>query len=680
MKDTSVAVQIQTNTKITPKYFGVNIEDVSRVFEILRSKLYSNKITSIIREYACNAYDAHVEAGIPDVPIEITLPGLFDLTFTVKDFGPGLSEKEVYETYVMYGTSTKRNTNAQTGQFGLGSKSAFCYTDSFIIESRFNGRQSIYSAFIDETKVGAIVKVGESPCTDTGITIKIPCKHSDLNSFLAEAKALRFFATPPKVSPPIATLEYVINRPNYAIVERHGISGPMVLMGNVAYPLNHPSFSRYGDPYNWIPNEIIFKLEIGEVSVSASREALEYDDNTILTIKAKIEDVKKTLKKDFTDDIAKESTKLSKLLKITSLAKDNQLFRSLFNTRGGGHYAEADNSLRSINLHGENFVIARYTLYNSPPGGIVYVSRNRYLTNSSVPEDLPLFGRKSTKKLDFEANENTKFIEVDECNYKSARIATLDLRHSLVFKIVKESERQDFYNTLGIIPEMVTKLSSIQYVATKKQNSASSKTLDVEVYELKGDGHCIGYPGNAWVPTQKRISAISGSFILLRSFVSAYSSNGDALSGIRSKYNMVKAQVPAIYGIKEKYRDVALANKNLEEVCITLKRLIDKEVTKINLPNIRAASQIKSYYESTLSLLKRESKNPKVLSFINLVLKFADQKIVEKYYGIECDAAADLDFEVDQIEIAYPLLRSYNNHERYIHLEDFAAGHRKENV
>ena len=43
--------------------------------------------TAVIREYATNAADAHVEAGISERPIEVTLPSRLNLQFKIRDYG-----------------------------------------------------------------------------------------------------------------------------------------------------------------------------------------------------------------------------------------------------------------------------------------------------------------------------------------------------------------------------------------------------------------------------------------------------------------------------------------------------------------------------------------------------------------------------------------------------------------
>ena len=95
------------------------------IFKILSDSLYSDKIGSIVRELASNARDAHVAAGKGDVPFEIHVPttsNLFNANgcyFSVKDYGVGLSEKEIYNLYTVYGESNKRSSNDFIGGFNF---------------------------------------------------------------------------------------------------------------------------------------------------------------------------------------------------------------------------------------------------------------------------------------------------------------------------------------------------------------------------------------------------------------------------------------------------------------------------------------------------------------------------------------------------------------------------------
>jgi DNA topoisomerase VI subunit B len=138
MKIAESTIQVQSSGIQSEAFFTVKQSNIGHIFGILRNQLYSNKPLAIIREYCTNAFDAHIDAGIPSRPIEVSFPTAFKNSLTIRDFGKGLSESGVYDIFVSYGESTKRGTNEQVGMLGLGSKSAFCYVNDFTITSYHN--------------------------------------------------------------------------------------------------------------------------------------------------------------------------------------------------------------------------------------------------------------------------------------------------------------------------------------------------------------------------------------------------------------------------------------------------------------------------------------------------------------------------------------------------------------
>ena len=100
--------------------FKLNAED-AQLFKILRSQIYENKILAVVREYSCNALDAHVEAGISDKPIEITLPkSEFDL---LKE----IDSKELFITSNVIHNISKENDISVTVKKAKGTKCSRCW-------------------------------------------------------------------------------------------------------------------------------------------------------------------------------------------------------------------------------------------------------------------------------------------------------------------------------------------------------------------------------------------------------------------------------------------------------------------------------------------------------------------------------------------------------------------------
>lgn len=269
------------------------IKATGKAFDILSSGLYSDKILAIIRELSCNAYDAHVASGKADVPIEIKLPNTLDPVFYVKDYGTGLSHEQVCTLYTTYFDSTKQDSNEFIGALGLGSKSPFSYVSTFNVESRFNGVKRVYTCFKNEAGLPSITLMSEEFTDESsGMTVMLSVKHVDTSKFYSAArKALMYFnPTPKMVGYPNFTpynLKHTVTGTNWRIRENEFVaymSGPYVVQGFVAYPIDGFILKEHGLSQTaaaLTSVAIDFDVNIGDVEVAASREALSYDTRTI---------------------------------------------------------------------------------------------------------------------------------------------------------------------------------------------------------------------------------------------------------------------------------------------------------------------------------------------------------------------------------------------------------------
>ena len=292
--------------------FGIKDSGMGHILSILRNQLYSDKVGAVVREYSANAYDANVENGKAETPIRVTLPSPLERNFRVRDFGQGLSPDEITEVYCFYGESTKRNSNAYIGQLGLGSKSGFAYGDNFLINSYVDGIHYTYNAYIDETNLGQIALLSQNPTNEeSGVEIVVPVKQEDISAFKRSVERyLRFF----KVKPVIlgltsGELEELFRDP---ITSGTGwayypnVGRPTAVMGNIGYPLDSHSLKLSSDDKTTetirtiLNSNIVIDFAIGDLSVAASREGLQYTDITINNIKKAILEVADILRTEIT--------------------------------------------------------------------------------------------------------------------------------------------------------------------------------------------------------------------------------------------------------------------------------------------------------------------------------------------------------------------------------------------
>lgn len=270
--------------------FGLSshAEDQAHLLSILRDRLYTNKVLAVMREYSTNAWDAHVDAGKSDVPIRVRLPTALDPAFSVRDFGKGLSEEDVYQVFTQYGRSTKRGTNAVAGMLGIGCKSGFAYSASFTVTSYHGGKKMIFSAALDPTNMGRMTKLYEGPTEETGVEVKIPVFMKDAQQFHNEALHLyKFFDPLPDINTRIVPVEAEAATAT-GFMHRGGLW--LAKMGCVTYRID---IKQVGAEHSLTRSAggVVYAA-IGELDVTASREELEYTERT----KSRVSELIRTLR------------------------------------------------------------------------------------------------------------------------------------------------------------------------------------------------------------------------------------------------------------------------------------------------------------------------------------------------------------------------------------------------
>jgi hypothetical protein len=154
--------------------FGMS-ED-AELYHILSNALYSRKKEAAIREILCNAWDSHIDSGIENVAVKITLTSE---KLVVTDFGEGIAPENIKSVYGTYGKSTKKHDGKQTGGFGLGSKAPFAYTDHFEVNSSHDGTKTIYKMSQSNAQVGGkpgILPLVSVPTEETGLSVGFSLK------------------------------------------------------------------------------------------------------------------------------------------------------------------------------------------------------------------------------------------------------------------------------------------------------------------------------------------------------------------------------------------------------------------------------------------------------------------------------------------------------------------------
>ena len=343
-----------------------NIARTPHMFTILSSGLYSDKISAVLREIGCNAVDAHIMHGCAQRPIEVKLPSVLDRSFYVKDWGPGLDDREVTELYTTYGYSSKQDNDDVTGAFGLGSKSPFAYTlenkedaDGFTVEAVKNGVKRIYTCHITDAGAPAISRLYEGPADadwTSGVKVSFAVQSQHISEFHEKAASVyKWFS----VLPDIRGLNVPLAKPQcrleheYFMLPSGDTSTPGVVMGNVFYPISAVGLRDVTDTeMALLKSGIILKAPIGTVMMTPSREGLEYTERTRKGLHQYLQMAVKSIAKSICDAIATPAENNWKWYQsiqryYSTLPATIRLFLSGFLSEGG---MSAEEAKRVLNI------------------------------------------------------------------------------------------------------------------------------------------------------------------------------------------------------------------------------------------------------------------------------------------------------------------------------------------
>lgn len=296
MIDNAVINKVTTNV-VSKK--AIISENTGAIFSILTESVYSDPVSAGIREVIANAIDARRRAKSTR-PIDVKSPTIMDGTFSVRDYGNGLSHDEIYSLYTSLGESSKKNIEDEIGFFGIGAMSPFAYTDSFTVKSYQNGTVSIYSMWIGENGVPEISLVSKLRTEESdGLEVRWSFANKDIRNAISkidyyctfhEKGSILLNGVAPSYYKDIwankQMLEFSID--DKIFVHRNGGSTSTAVMGGVPYEFRIPD--EYVAKFSYTPT-VYIDLPLGSVSIQASREKLKLNAKTNSTISRIFENI-----------------------------------------------------------------------------------------------------------------------------------------------------------------------------------------------------------------------------------------------------------------------------------------------------------------------------------------------------------------------------------------------------
>lgn len=394
--------------------FSIDDSNMHIIFDILRSKVYRNPIGSICREIACNSRDAQREVGDFTTPIEIEIVDKREdfffkdgLNIIFRDFGIGLNPQRVNDIYSKYGGSTKRGTNDLTGGFGLGAKTPFSYTDSFTVRTIVDSVEYVYTIYIDDSKKGkiALLYQQEVEATTNLTEIVIPLS-SNNDRYKFEEEVIRntfFWSIRPnligfarKYDDTLINEIYKLDKKankKYIVTNRNSIvvSDINVVIDGIYYPIDTNILKRDFKGYF----SLTIFIDNGELSISANRENLQYDEPTIEKLNSYIDNILE----DFEACIQTEIDKIPTIFEAKSYHNKNR-YNQIYDACSGFKYKGLDlegfYSIGNIEIIKYQYSQGKFErkkedyLYNISvkPGNIFYHSELTFRTDPQINETL----------------------------------------------------------------------------------------------------------------------------------------------------------------------------------------------------------------------------------------------------------------------------------------------------
>ena len=268
----------------------------AKAFDML-ARQYSDPIKAILQELGANAADSHIRAGKQEVPFSVKLPNALDPHLRIRDYGVGMTEDVVYDVYINYMKSDKTDTNSETGCFGIGSKTPLAYADQFNITTYNDGTMTMYALVKSEDGVPELNEFGSWDTEeDNGVEISFSVKEDDFNKFSDRAvEVYKYFNTRPEVSGNgdfvYPERKEIISGDTWRIDKGRYSDSTVVVMGNVAYPVDAWQFEYDSKERGFLGNNAVIEVPIGDLNVTPSREALEYNEHTLKGISKAIDRV-----------------------------------------------------------------------------------------------------------------------------------------------------------------------------------------------------------------------------------------------------------------------------------------------------------------------------------------------------------------------------------------------------
>jgi len=278
--------------------------NVSHLFALMSKNLYRDPKLAAVREIITNAWDAHIDAGCADKPLHIKSD---DTTFTIQDFGKGLSKSEFLRLYGIVGESSKRKDNRLTGGMGIGKMAPLSALPYFSVRSHHEGIATTYHISGPTEESGGVPTITEMVSVPTDITgleviFPAPLSHflNNINSVVSQGAIKAAYIKEDGEENHIKTI------PDVDVVVVDGLpygEGRLKLRyGNIVYPITYALLRELNSSLLSLLSELCLQLTVlvepGKAVVTPNREELVFSDSFKNYLEVRLEEVHQRLIKN----------------------------------------------------------------------------------------------------------------------------------------------------------------------------------------------------------------------------------------------------------------------------------------------------------------------------------------------------------------------------------------------
>lgn len=643
----------------------------AKAFRVLSDTLYQNKIGSIVRELCCNAKDSHVSANKASEPFIVHIPDAYEPWFAVQDFGIGLSPADINDVFTVYFKSTKDNSNETVGAFGLGAKTPFSYTDQFTVTSVYNGERRIYSAFINETGMPSIVEMDASKTNDkNGVEIKMSVKREDFQKFKNEVQTqLRFFTVKPIIQNcvgltfPALEKDFIIENDDVSIANGSGYGNKFfIIQGEVGYPLDVAQLNgkitvenkELLDRLSY--NQLCLYFKIGQIGVTASREGVEYNADTIKNIDAKLTTARKKLEEYIKAQLVKCKTTWEKVQfinrgTINSLAAASGItLPNVKKANNNNYYFDLSSLIREVrtkpNASNPTLPPVKYT---APTGDFKYWQRYKTSRVDAPSENFAPPVNDASIVFVVRDTANRPNVRAKYLFETNAKLTTV---YEFAMYDRENTDWDDFIKKLseamGDYPiDKIVKLSEVELPAKVVDASGKSRAT-----YTRPTHYCFTNTDitsvRSWDRNYDGLESVEDDvvYIVIKDMAPTMANP----YAVFEKYNTMKRfmEVPSLVAIREGDLDKIKDNDLFTELTVYIDRVVDRLKNDVKLRVKRRHSLIASsltsrfpHYimmDSTLSAINKEASG----STIGRALQLTSKRIMSSAELAKANAIANL--------------------------------------